>query len=628
VSTSSPTPPQASAPPQAAPPPPTSAPWLAGPWQAYGARLEAAKAALAQLDRRSARIANARAVVFIAGAALAGGVALGQVPREGWWGVVVAFVAYVLLAWRHHRVFAAEERERLRVVLNERGLARLDGRWHTFAEKGERFLEPGHLYTPDLDVFGQGSLFQLINETATRAGEETLAAWLSQPAGAVEVTQRQGAAQELAPMLDWRQTLAYEGRLTARDKANPAAFIAWAEGGPMLDAVRWARPLAWVLPPVTLALYLLGQQGVVPRPLWWAGLLAQLAVVAATRRTFAAMFERVQAGETGFARYERIFRVVEQARFSHPHLLALQQGLQRPGAPPVSEVFAHFSRVHGFASLRLSQFHPVIHLFTLWDFHALFALERWQKEHGASVRAWFEALAALEALACLAGLAHDRPHFTWPTVREGPPTVDVRGVGHPLLEAPVRNDVKLHGPSCALLITGSNMSGKTTLMRAVGLNAVVALAGGPVCADALGVSPLQVLTAMRVRDSLEQGVSYFYAEVRRLKKVLDAAAAVKGQALFLLDEILTGTNTRERHLASREVLKLLLATGAIGAITTHDLSLAELAREYPGRVCNVHFRDHVEDGRMTFDYRLREGVVDTTNALRVMALAGIPISAA
>jgi DNA mismatch repair ATPase MutS len=271
------------------------------------------------------------------------------------------------------------------------------------------------------------------------------------------------------------------------------------------------------------------------------------------------------------------------------------------------------------------QLHPVLNLLTLWDTHTLFALERWRRAHGSQVRGWFDALAQLEAISGLAGLAFDRPTWMWPTVEEGGPRVLARGLGHPLLAESVRNDVALEGPAEALLITGSNMSGKTTLMRALGLNTVVALAGGPVCAETFDVTPLQVLTCMRVRDSLEQGVSYFYAEVRRLKLVLDAAAASRGQVLFLLDEILTGTNTRERQLASRQVLRLLLESGAIGCITTHDLSLAELAGEFPGRVHNVHFRDTVVEGQMHFDYRLREGVVDTTNALRVMALAGIPV---
>jgi DNA mismatch repair ATPase MutS len=284
-----------------------------------------------------------------------------------------------------------------------------------------------------------------------------------------------------------------------------------------------------------------------------------------------------------------------------------------------------FSRRYSFIEFKRHQFHAVVHWLTLWDIHAFFALDAWRAAHGRDVRPWFEGLAELEALSCLGGLAHDRPAFTWPQLETQGPRVEATALGHPLLDAPVPNDVALPGPRCALLITGSNMSGKTTLMRALGANVVLALAGAPVCARALRLSPMQVLTSMRVKDSLERGVSYFYAEVQRLKMVLDAADTAKGQALFLLDEILLGTNTRERQIASREVLRLLLASGACGAVTTHDLSLAVLADEPGSHVVNVHFRDHLEDGKMVFDYRLRQGVVDTTNALRVLRLAGVPV---
>ncbi len=294
--------------------------------------------------------------------------------------------------------------------------------------------------------------------------------------------------------------------------------------------------------------------------------------------------------------------------------------------PPVSERFRRFGRLYGFAELRQSgQLHAVINLLLLWDVHWLFRLEAWRRVNGKQVRGWFSALAELEALSSLAGLAHDRPGFVFPTLVAGEPRFEARALGHPLLDRPVRNHVSLSGGGRALLITGSNMSGKTTLLRAIGVSAVMAQAGLPCCAEALTVSELRVLTSMRVTDSLERGVSYFYAEVKRMKAVLDAAAEAKGRALFLLDELLLGTNTRERQIASRELLRLLLATGASGAITTHDLSLAELENEAPSQVKNVHFRDLVEDGKMTFDYQLREGVVDSTNALRVLRQAGIEV---
>ncbi|ATB32160.1 MutS-related protein [Melittangium boletus] len=603
----------------------TPSPDALSPHFTYTERRATAEAELKRLDALSARYANLRAVVFTAGAAVALAVMFGRLPKTGWWAAGAALVGYIVLAVVHHQVFLREERQRQYVQLNTRGLARLTRGWHDFAERGERFLVGSHLYAADLDVFGQGSVFQLMNETATRAGEERLAAWLSRPAGVAQVRARQEAARELVPRMDLRQDVCVEARAVAKEKADPGLFIQWAESGPSLTGIRWARSVAVVLPLLTLSLYVLGQLGAAPRSLWWGGLLAQLAVVALTRKPLRAMEELMSAGERGFVRYAPVFERVERERFEHPELRRVQSGMQPETREPVSARLKRFSFLYSFVEFKRHQFHPVVHLFTLWDVHALFALERWREQHGAQVRGWFEALAELEALSCLAGLAHDRPGFIWPALEEAGPKVETLGVGHPLLDEPVPNDVSLPGPGCALILTGSNMSGKTTLLRALGLNAVLALAGAPVCARAFTLSPLQVLTSMRVKDSLERGVSYFYAEVQRIKAVLDAAAAAQGQALFLLDEILLGTNTRERQIASREVLRLLLATGASGGVTTHDLSLASLADEHAGRVMNMHFRDHLEEGKMVFDYRLRPGVVDTTNALRVLKMAGVPV---
>ncbi|WP_224366208.1 MutS-related protein [Hyalangium versicolor] len=605
-----------------------TAPAESTPHRTYTERRAAAQARLAVLDRVSARYANLRGLTFLGAAGIAGLTGFGKLPKPYWWAVVGAIVFYAVLAVLHHYVFRREARERLYVTLNERGLARLSGAWREFMDRGERFLSSSHLYTPDLDVFGQASLFQLLNETATKAGEERLASWLSSSASAEEVVARQGAAQELAPLVAFRQDVCVEARVVSREKADPSHFIQWAEAGPSLDSIRWSRPLAIILPPITLTLYVLGQFSVVPGWVWWLGLFVQLGIAMATLRTLREMEAKMSAGEEGFVRYAPLFARVEGQEVRHPLLQRLQSGLQRPGEPRVSAHFHRFSRLYSWVEFKRHQFHPLVHLFTLWDIHALFALENWRAKHGKEVRRWFEALAELEALSCLAGFAHDRPAFVWPALVTEGPRVEAKELGHPLLDSPVPNDVSLPGPRHALLITGSNMSGKTTLMRAVGANVVLALAGAPVCAREFTLSPLQVLTSMRVKDSLERGVSYFYAEVQRIKAVLDAAQAAKGQSLFLLDEILLGTNTRERQIASREVLRLLLGTGACGAVTTHDLSLAALADEPGAHVVNVHFRDHLEGEKMVFDYKLRTGVVDTTNALRVLRMAGVPVTEA
>jgi hypothetical protein len=527
----------------------------------------------------------------------------------------------------HSGILRLEERAKARASLNGRGIARLQGRWHDFPEKGERYLTPEHLYAGDLDVFGQGSLFQLLDESATRAGEERLASWLSAPAPVAVVRERQEAVRELAPLLDFRQALLVESRLVAKEKADPAPFVRWAESGPYLESIRWARPVAWLLPPATLACFVLGRLDLLPRPLFWVGVFLLLGVVGTTRKPLAEMYERISMGERGFVRFGETFATAEAQPLRAPLLVRVLGPLQARGEDSVSARLRRFSRLFSFAEARQSsQLHALLNLLTLWDLHFLFALEAWRREHGPYVRGWFEAMADLEALCSLAGLAHDRPDFAFPELLEEGPRFEAKDLGHPLLEEAVRNDVALIGPRAALLITGSNMSGKTTLLRSMGTNAVLALAGAPVCAASLRLSRLHLATSMRVQDSLERGVSYFYAEVQRIRAVLDAARANRGRTLFLLDELLLGTNTRERQIASREILRLLLETEAIGAVTTHDLSLASIADEPWAKVRNVHFRDRLENGRMTFDYRMREGVVDTSNALRVLAEAGVPIS--
>ncbi|MHB8875215.1 MAG: MutS-related protein, partial [Myxococcaceae bacterium] len=409
------------------------------------------------------------------------------------------------------------------------------------------------------------------------------------------------------------------------DKADASRFIGWAEGAPLLASIGWARLLPYLLPPVTLGLFVAWRYDLLVYPLFWAGLALQAGVVALTRKPLGALYDLVSAGEGGFVRFERVFATLESRSFTHPRLVALRKGLETAGHP-VSQRFKSFARLLAYAELRQSaQMHWAINLLLLWDLQWFFRLEAWRRHSGPQLRGWFQALYEVEALGSLAGFGHDHPDYPFPTLVPEGPRFEAKALGHPLLDRAVRNNVSLPGPSQALVVTGSNMSGKTTLLRAMGLNAVMAQAGLPVCASSMTCSQLSVLTSMRVKDSLERGVSYFYAEVQRMKAVLDAAEAAKGRALFLIDELLLGTNTRERQIASREVVRRLLETGACGAVTTHDLSLTELVGGPGSTVRNVHFRDQLADGKMSFDYLLRDGVVEGTNALRVLELAGIAI---
>jgi len=589
----------------------------------YRTRLATAEQELRRLDTRSAWFAHLRTAAFVGAV---GFVLVALIGKLGNWSFYAAgaFAAlYAFLAVRHDAVFRREAYQRALVRLNQRGIDRLTGAWQRFSDTGERFLDQEHLYAGDLNIFGQASLFQLMNETGTQLGEATLAAWLRAPFEISVLRQRQGAVKELTTLTSFRQGLVARAHLAAKQKADPALFIRWAEHGVPLGSIRWARPLAWILPLATLALYLLGRVGLVRDSLWWAGLGAQVLVAVATQKPLEAFYEAAAAGEIGVNRFDEVFATIESQVFRDPNLSRISAAL---GAAKVSEHFREFRRIFSFIELRQSGLmHALVHFLTLWDVHWTFRLEKWRERHGQKVRGWFESLGELEALCALATFAHDHPQYVYPEFANERPRFVARKLGHPLLARAVANDVSLPGAAQALLITGSNMSGKSTLLRSIGTNAVLALAGSPTCAESLEVSHLRVLTSIRVKDSLERGISYFYAEVQRLKAVLEAAHLAKGNALFLLDEIFLGTNSEERAIASRGILRMLLGTGACGAVSTHDVSLARLGQESNLQIHNVHFRESILNGRMSFDYLLRDGVLESGNALRVLKEAGITL---
>ncbi len=592
----------------------------------YTGRVATAQAALARLDARGGRLANLRLATFLGAAGLALATLFGKLPGWGFLAALGTMAIYAALAVRHAKVIREERTAKTVLLLNQRGLQRLAGKWRDFPSQGERYRVEGHLYAGDLDVFGHGSLFQRLDETSTQDGEKLLASWLATPAkSADEITSRQRALKELAGQIDFRQRLVSETRQAVAQKADPARFIRWVENGSSISSLKWAFMLAHALPLVTFALWVGVELRVFYDWVPYLGLGLQIAIVVITSPKLAEMYGQLSMGEQGFVQFEHTFEAIDAQPFADPLLSRLKAGLAT-GGPPVSARLKRFERLHGFASLRSAkEIHWLINALLLWDLHFLFRIERWRSELGTGVRGWFDSLSQLEALSSLATFAYENPEHAWPEVDDGPVHFEGKQVGHPLLDSAVRNDVLLQGPGTALVITGSNMSGKTTLMRAMGLNTVLALAGLPVCAAGLKVSVCQVLTSMRVKDSLERGVSYFYAEVQRIKAVLDVARGNPKTTLFLLDELLMGTNTRERQIASRELMRMLLSTGAAGALTTHDLSLTELASYPKGAVRNVHFRDQEKDGEMTFDYVLREGVVETTNALEVLRRAGVEI---
>ncbi len=598
--------------------------------QTYERGRVARSAEVAALEARARTIGTGRLLLAAGALALLGGIVWARLGAGAWAALAATVAAFVALVLVHARVIDAKERASAALRFHERGLARMAHAWADLPVTSERFVSADHPFTRDLDVFGRGSVMQLVDATETRPGEERLAKLLSlEEPGAwpTEVAERQAAVRDLAGRPAFREALATAGGVLGGERADPAPLLAWAEAkdeglAPALRVLAWLVPGAVVAGiAATLALHLrAGIETLV--------VVGAVALGLAASRRLTRMLEAASTREQAVSRWRAMIEAIEREPLDAPLLGRERQRLSAAGRRASVEIAA-LERIVGFVDARRNEvFGLLIGPILMWDVHCAAALLRWRARAGAHVRDWLEALAEVEALASLGGFAHEHPSFVFPELAPEA-TVDVRGLGHPLIadEKRVGNDVRLPSAGRALVVTGSNMSGKSTLLRAIGVNVLLANAGAPVCATAARIGPARVATSMRIDDSLEQGVSHFYAELRRLKRVIDLAQETgRSPVLFLLDEILHGTNSRERVLGACAVVKELLARGALGAVSTHDLGITALEKELGGLVENVHFEEQVRGEAMTFDYVLRPGIVQSSNALRLMRAVGIDVA--
>jgi hypothetical protein len=597
----------------------------------YEQGLDAHGRALASLEARSRTLGAARLVVAAAGCVLIGGVVWARFGAWSWISVGALVIAFVALVFVHARVHDASQRAVAALRFHKRGLARLTMAWGELSDSSERFRAPDHAFSGDLDVFGRASLMQLVDATETRFGEQRLAALLSleSPTGwPAEIVARQEAVRDLAGRFAFREALAIAGAVMGDEKPDPTPLVRWAEerdnDGP--PAARW---IGWILPAVVLCAVAFGPLVPVPTAAITAICVVAVAIGIGAGARFAPMLDAVSARESSATRWRAMIAAMEREPFDAPLLRRLRASFEAGGRRASDEI-GRLERIVGFTDARRNEvFRFVIGPLLMWDVHCAVALLGWRGRAGARLRGWLDTLGEIEALASLAGFAFEHPDFAWPELVEEP-LLDARGLGHPLIPADRRvgNDVNLPSRGHALVVTGSNMSGKSTLLRALGTNAVLAAAGAPACAKALRLGPVRVATSMRIEDSLERGISHFFAELRRLKRVIDLAR--EGQpgsapVLFLLDEILHGTNSRERIIGACAVVQELVALGALGAVSTHDLGITALERKLAGRVQNAHFEEQVEGDTMTFDYVLRPGIVQSSNALRLMRAVGIDV---
>ncbi len=537
-------------------------------------------------------------------------------------GLLAPVGLFILLAVLHDKAIRSLRVRERAIQFYERGLARLENRWAGSGESGERFLDSLHPYARDLDLFGKGSLFELLCTTQTRAGEETLAGWLLAAAPVHEVLARQNAISDLRERVAFKEKLSSVAE-TMRLGVQPEALSAWGERKPLFAsrvtrsvtsalAILWVLSLAcwgvWGLSAVAAAMSVLN--------LAWAHRLHERWEEAA---------DALEKSADGLELLAGVLVQLERESFSAPKLLELQGALALDGISP-SAAIRKLSRVVEYLKSRRNVFVRLFDLLTFWSAQLVFSAERWQQEFGPQIRGWLAAAGQFEALIALSVYAYEHPEDVFPAFVEQGALFDAKDLAHPLIpeQKAVRNDVKLGDGLQLIILSGPNMAGKSTFIRSVGVNAVLAQCGAPVRATRLRLSPLTVTASICVLDSLSGGVSRFYAEIHRIKLITDLARGTV-PVLFLLDELLSGTNSSDRLEGTQLVVRSLTQRGAVGMVSTHDLALAGIPDIMGERAANFHFEDAFEDGKLTFDYKLKAGIVKTSNALELMRSIGLSL---
>jgi hypothetical protein len=510
--------------------------------------------------------------------------------------------------------------------LYEKGIARITHNWERL-DSGDEFLDQDHLYARDLDLFGRGSLYQLVCSARTQIGSQTIANWMTSPADALEVRSRQLAIAELRNRRDLPERLVSAAPAQVSD-FRPDFLKLWlSERTAPFPA--WAPYLAFVLAFAAITLPILYFSGLLALKALWNG----LAVLLFIGLTFASNFRpRIKSvlDSLGSLSIElptlrALLEIMEREQFSSPKLTELANSL-RGSSLSASQVLNRLHRLIRLVKLREDEFLAYPCFCLLWATQFGIAIDRWRRHHGLELLQWMTALGELDALISLSTYSYEHPADPFPEIVESGPLFDAEGLGHPVLEEDVcvRNDLRLDDKVRFLIVSGSNMSGKSTFLRAIGTNIVLALVGAPVRCVKLKLSPVKLGAAIRIQDSLVDGRSHFMAEMQRLRRMIESAG--DGCLMFLADEIMGGTNSHDRRVATEWVIRALVLRGAIGAISTHDLALTEIAANgLPGR--NVFFEDSGDSGTLSFDYKLREGILTRSNALNIAHILGIDAAA-
>jgi ABC-type multidrug transport system fused ATPase/permease subunit len=595
--------------------------------QKYERRMRNYRKLLQKQKKAERNISSLRLVVFMAGAFAA---VFAYITHNyiNFAATLVVFIGiFVYLVINHRRLIGRMKYTTLLLDINNSSLKRLNGEWNTFTDAGQDFVEDSHSYTGDLDVFGKNSLFQWINTGNTFTGRQMLRDFLAGVVGSSnDIDERQEAVDELAAMVNWRQRLSAEGMMTAKQINNPEELIAWGREGNEFFRKTWVIALFRVCPVITIILAAAGFiLNVIPWYLPSTALFIQFALVSFRVRERYRMFNILENYNEDLRVYYKMLRLLEKCDFNSKLINRIKGGIKSKAGFTAFSQLDTLSSIVDSISNRRNMYYIIFNALTLWDFQNIIALERWKQQSGYFLKNWFDALGRIEALASLSVIRFENPDWAKPVICEDTEMVfKATGLGHPLIMGNrVHNDLTVDEKIKVILITGSNMSGKSTLLRTAGINLVLAYAGAPVCARSFRTSIMEIYTCMRVKDNLEESISSFYAELIRIKRVVSEAESGK-RVFYLLDEIFRGTNSQDRHIGAKVLINKLSLTNSIGLVSTHDLELCDIEQKN-NKIVNYHFQEYYEDGSINFDYKLRLGPSTTRNALHLMRLAGIEV---
>ncbi len=595
------------------------------PEEIYANRIKEYTGAKSKLDARSNLLSNMRLFVFIGGAILATLAFLYVSTAYGFLVSFIALAAFVILIFRHEAVIKASKRYGNLIQINAMCLSRMDGTWTSFTGDGMEYMDTKNPYTSDLDIFGHTSLYQMINCANTWHGKENLRKLLENPdKRPEEIRKRQRAISELAGKIDFCQNLQGEGMNAPKISENPEEMLGYFEDKSRLWGTAWLSYVFYILPLLTLTSIILclidrSVSYLIP----FALLIIQSIINLIGYKTSFTL-KNIYAYHRKIQDFENLLTVIENEDFKDKYLSEIKVSFMHKNKTALKQMKTLENIVNAVEFGNNFLFYLILNVFLFWNFHCILALESWKEQSGASLRGWLDSIGKLEALSSLALLSQINPGWTIPDIAENKVSVTANEMGHPLIVGTKRvsNNFDMEDRIC--IITGSNMSGKSTLLRTIGINLVLAYAGAAVCANKFQCSVMDIYTSMRLGDDLNSGISTFYAELLRIKRIINDSKAQKPM-IFLIDEVFRGTNSKDRYTGAKNVLLNLNKHWIIGLISTHDFDLCDLEKNESGRIVNYHFTEKYSNNEILFDYKVRSGRCSSTNARYLMKMVGIDL---